>query len=289
MHMQGDSQQLGRRAAGESLVGIGHVRAWRVRRYLVMSSLVWLLALGGCQSTGVHRPPDDALATGNQAPEYVLSDPLRDPYERFNRKMFNFNSWLDGHLLRPVAVIYQNRVPALARESVTNFFNNLDYPLVVMNQFLQGKFRLGFRDLARFGINSTFGLVGLFDVATDMGFMEHQEDFGQTLSVWGLPEGPFAVAPVIGPGTTLDFVNTATLIFVDAGNLISDPAVRYPVRISEVVSKRADVLGFERLQFGDAYIFQRDAYLQRRAFLVRDGKAAEDDDFLSEEDDFLRD
>lgn len=219
--------------------------------------------------------------------EYTLSDPERDPYERMNRAVWNFNNWFDKRFVRPVAVTYRNRVPAPVRQCVSNFFANLDYPLVALNQFLQGKPKLGLMDVARFGVNSTLGIGGLFDVASEMGLVKHQEDFGQTLSVWGFPEGPFAVAPFIGPGATLDFVNTATVIFLDAGNLISDPAVRYPLRGAELVSIRSDVLGFEQLQFGDPYIFQRDAYLQRREFLVRDGAPVEDDDFLVEDDDFL--
>lgn len=260
----------------------GHVRM--NLRLGVLPLLFLVLTLSGCQVAAVHLTPENIRPN-----KYVLSDPEKDPYERINRKVFNFNNWIDGHVLRPAAVVYQDSVPEPIRLSVSNFFDNLDYPLVALNQFLQGKPGLGFRDLARFGINSTVGVCGLFDVATDMGFSEHQEDFGQTLSVWGLPDGPFAVAPLIGPGATLDFVNTVTIIFVDAGNLISDPTLRYSTRAAELVSQRAEILGFEQLQFGDPYIFQRDAYLQRRAFLVRDGAPVEDDEFLSEEDDFFFD
>ena len=260
----------------------GHVRM--NLRLGVLPLLCLMLVLSGCQVAAVHLTPENIRPT-----KYVLSDPEKDPYERINRKVFNFNNWVDSHMLRPVAVVYRDSVPQPVRLSVSNFFNNLDYPIVVLNQFLQGKPGLGFQDLARFGINSTLGVCGLFDVATDMGFVEHEEDFGQTLSVWGLPDGPFAVAPFIGPGATLDVVNTVTVIFVDAGNLISDPALRYSVRGSEIISQRAGVLGFEQLQFGDPYIFQRDAYLQRRAFLVRDGAPIEDDEFLSEEDDLFFD
>lgn len=258
----------------------GHVR---VSLRLGALSLVCLMPLlQGCEVTAVRIAPE-----GIKSETYVLSDPERDPYERVNRKVFEFNSWVDDRMLRPVAVVYRDSVPQPVRLSVGRFFNNLDYPLVAVNQFLQGKPRLGFRDLARFGLNSTIGIGGFFDVATDMGFVEHQEDFGQTLSVWGLPEGPFAVAPFIGPGATIDFVNTAALVFVDAGNLISDPVLRYSTRAAEVVSVREQILGFEQLQFGDPYIFQRDAYLQRRAFLVRDGASEEDDGFLAEEDDLF--
>ncbi len=260
----------------------GHVR---LNPSLGAFSLVCLLlVLQGCELAAVHVTPENI-----KSEKHVLSDPERDPYERMNRKVFEFNSWVDDRMLRPVAVAYRDSVPQPVRLGVGRFFNNLDYPLVAVNQFLQGKPRLGFRDLARFGLNSTLGIGGLLDVATDMGFIEHQEDFGQTLSVWGLPDGPFAVAPLIGPGATIDFVNTATIIFVDAGNLISDPALRYSARAAEVVSVREQVLGFEQLQFGDPYIFQRDAYLQRRAFLVRDGAPEEDDGFLVEEDDFFVD
>ena len=220
-------------------------------------------------------------------PEHVLSDPEGDPYERLNRVVFNFNNWFDAQLLRPVAVAYNDTVPQPMRQCVGNFFSNLDYPLVALNQFLQGKPKLGFQDLARFGVNSVFGLGGLFDVAADMGLEEHQEDFGQTLSVWGIPDGPYGVAPFIGPGATIDFVNTATVIFLDASNLVADSNIGYAMRGAEVISLRSDYLGFEQLQFGDPYLFQRDTYLQRRAFLVRDGAPMEDHDFLAEDDFFF--
>ena len=201
--------------------------------------------------------------------------------------VFNFNNWFDASLLRPVAITYHDAVPQPMRRCVGNFFSNLDYPLVALNQFLQGKPKLGFQDLARFGVNSALGLGGLFDVASDMGLEEHQEDFGQTLSVWGIPEGPYAVAPFLGPGATIDFVNTATVIFLDASNLASDPNIGYAMRGAEVISLRSDFLGFEQLQFADPYLFQRDAYLQRRVFMVRDGAPIEDHDFLAEDDFFF--
>lgn len=245
---------------------------------LICLSLLWI-------ALGVSSPEPVAAEDGEGV--YTLSDPQRDPYERFNRAVWNFNNWFDSRFVRPIAVTYRNSVPRPLRQCVSNFFANLDYPLVAINQFLQGKPKLGLMDVARFGVNSTLGIGGLFDVATDMGLIEHHEDFGQTLSVWGVPEGPYAVAPFIGPGATVDFVNTATVIFLDAGNLVSEPAIRYSLRGAELVSIRADVLGFEQLQFGDPYIFQRDAYLQRRDFLVRDGSPVEHDDFLAEDDEFL--
>ncbi len=264
---------------------VGSRQIGGIGRSGVLPLLCLMIVASGCQGAAVHVTPDDI--NGINGTSYVLSDPVRDPYERFNRKVFEFNSWLDARFLRPVAVVYRNTLPEPLRTSVSNFFSNLDYPLVAMNQFLQGKPMLGVRDMTRFGINSTLGIGGLFDVATGMGFVEHSEDFGQTLSVWGIPEGPFAVAPLIGPGATVDFVNTLTVVFVDAGNLISEPSLRYTIRGLEGVSGRAGVLGFERFQFGDPYIFQRDAYLQRRDFQVRDGEAGQSDGFLSEEDDFL--
>lgn len=242
------------------------------------------LAVTAVQPATSHASSQADSVSGSKP---VLSDPEGDPYERMNRIVFNFNNWVDAKLLRPVAVRYRESVPQGVRQCVGNFFSNLDYPLVALNQFLQGKPKLGFQDMARFGVNSVFGIGGLFDVATDMGLIEHQEDFGQTLSVWGMPEGPYAVAPFIGPGASLDFVNTATVIFLDASNLVSDPRIGYSMRGAEVISQRAAFLGFEQLQFGDPYIFQRETYLQRRAFLVSDGAPIEDDDFLIEDDFFF--
>src|SRR5690606_5704408 len=136
-----------------------------------------------------------------------------DPLEPANRAFFTFNETLDQYLIRPVAETYVEVAPRPMRTAVTNFFNNLTYLNVILNSFLQGKFYQGVNDTARFVINSTLGVGGLFDVATDAGLPAHQEDFGQTLAVWGASQGAYLYLPVRGPNSVRDAPDLATSYF----------------------------------------------------------------------------
>lgn len=135
-----------------------------------------------------------------------------DPFEGMNRKVMAFNDEADRLILKPLAKGYINITSEPVRRSVSNFYDNFAYPITILNQFLQGKVRLGFRDLGRFVVNTTLGLLGFFDVATKFGLEQHDEDFGQTLGVWGVGSGPYLVLPILGPSSVRD----GTGLLVDA-------------------------------------------------------------------------
>lgn len=211
----------------------------------------------------------------------VLPRPAKDPdpWIGMNRALWNFNDALDKALLRPIARGYRAITPDLVEEGISNFFDNLQVPGTAMNQLLQGKPVMMFSDVARFAVNSTFGVLGVFDVATRSGLPQHEEDFGQTLAVWGIPQGPYFMIPIRGPST----VTHAGGQFVDA---LTNP-IRYVrnVRVRNVtyglyfLDLRKRLLTAEVLISGDEYLFIRDAFLQRRDFLIRDGEF-EDDPFM---------
>ncbi len=130
----------------------------------------------------------------------------RDPYESYNRAMFNFNDTVDTYALKPVATAYKNVTPSFVQTGVNNFFGNLSDAWSAVNNLLQGKGQDGMSDVARFALNSTLGIVGLFDIASEAGLPKHKEDFGQTLGVWGVESGPYLVLPLLGPSTVRDTV-----------------------------------------------------------------------------------
>lgn len=212
------------------------------------------LALGGCAANG---------------------DP-RDPLEPVNRAVHNFNEGFDRALLKPVAQVYDTLMPDFAQASVGNFFSNLDDFTVLANDILQFKLEQGSRDFMRLAVNSTFGILGLLDVASEMGLQKHNEDFGQTLGYWGVGTGPYLVLPFIGPN---NFRDTAGFLvdteYTDTVRHHEDVSVRNPVMALRVVSRRADLLDAKRAVDAaalDGYEFSRDFYLERRNSLVYDGK-----------------
>lgn len=217
----------------------------------------------------------------------VIARPAKnpDPWIGMNRKLWSFNEVLDNAILTPIARGYQAIMPDLLEEGISNFFDNLEVPATALNQILQGKPGAMASDLGRFGLNSTVGVLGLFDVATRAGLPQHDEDFGQTLSVWGLPQGPYFMIPIRGPST----VTAAGGMFVDA--LTNPIAYIKNVRVRNVtyalyfLDLRQRLLSAEVLITGDEYLFVRDAYLQRRDYLINDG-AFEDDPFMDDFEDF---
>lgn len=199
-----------------------------------------------------------------------------DPFEGMNRKVQAFNDEADRLVLKPVARGYISITSEGVRRSVSNFYDNFAYPITIVNQFLQGKFKLGFNDLGRFVVNTTVGLLGLFDPATDMGLEHHDEDFGQTLGVWGFPSGAYFVVPLWGPATTRSGTGDIVSYFVHPTQLIEDENIRYAYFVGWAIQARASLLETEELLSGDRYLFIRDAFLQRRQFLVDDGRIEED-------------
>lgn len=212
----------------------------------------------------------------------------QDPIEPVNRAVFKFNDVVDGYVLKPVAQGYEAVVPNVAQTGVKNFFSNLAYPKVIINQFLQGKPKEGFQDTARFLVNSTLGVAGFIDVAEPaFGLKAHKEDFGQTLGVWGVNTGPYVILPLLGPSTLRDTAG----MFADSQIDLTETryvrerrATKNRAMAVNVVSKRAELLEVERLVSGDKYAFMRDAYLQKREDLIRDGQAPEEDPFLMDDE-----
>lgn len=208
-----------------------------------------------------------------------------DPWEGLNRTTYAVNDVADRYVLKPVAKGYDAVMPEGWKVSVRNVFNNLDEPRTAVNQLLQGKPGAALSDATRFVMNSTIGFAGLFDPASDVGLERHAEDFGQTLGRWGVGTGPYLVVPFRGPSTVRDAFGMAFDSALNPLVLVNDPPTRGGLIATSVISLRADLLSAEDLLSGDAYVFLREAYLQRRDFLVSDGEV-EDDPFLDDFDDF---
>ncbi len=208
-----------------------------------------------------------------------------DPWEGANRQIYAVNDAADRWFLKPIANGYQWLFPAFVRRHIHNVFRNVGTPVVAANQLLQGKGRPAASDTTRFVVNTTLGVAGLFDVATAVGLPEHEEDFGQTLVVWGLGSGPFVMIPFRGPATATHALGVLVQSFVNPLQLISPRRDRYIVYGVSFVDTRAQLLAIESLLTGDEYLFMRDAYLQRREYLIKDGEI-DDDPFLDEFDDY---
>ena len=204
-----------------------------------------------------------------------------DPLESVNRKIHSFNEVLDKNVLRPVARGYDRVLPGPAKRGVNNFFGNLGDVGDLFNNLLQGKLVSGFSDLGRIVINSSIGLGGLFDPASRMGLVDHAEDFGQTMGVWGVPRGAYVVIPMLGPSTVRDLFGRSADTRLDPLRYYYPVSHRNSLYAVDLVNTRANLLSAESVVFGDKYLFYRDAYLQRREFLEKDGKVEDpfDDDF----------
>jgi phospholipid-binding lipoprotein MlaA len=208
-------------------------------------------------------------------PTGSIADP-RDPFERYNRAMFSFNQTIDDKVVKPVATGYVNAIPSMIRSAIGNFFGNIGDVWTAVNNYLQGKPREGTSDVARVVLNSTFGLVGLVDVATPAGLTKHEEDFGQTLGVWGAKSGPYLVLPIFGASTVRDSLARPVDLYADPINQINTVRIENSARLLRLVDDRAALLDSTRMMEDaalDPYLFVRDAYLQRRQSRVRDGKS----------------
>jgi len=205
-----------------------------------------------------------------------------DPWQGMNRKVFAFNNTMDRWVLKPVAKGYAKVTPHLLRRGISNFFSNLSYPLVIVNDFLQGKFADGASDTGRFVMNTTLGIGGLFDPALGAGLEPHDEDFGQTFAKWGAGSGPYLVLPFLGPSDVRDGLGSAVGIAAQPIRyLIDDERTRYGLTALNFIEIRASLLDAEQLISGDRYIFMRDAYLQRREYQIKDGQVT--DEFFDED------
>ena len=217
-----------------------------------------------------------ALAAASAASAQVY-----DPLEPVNRVIFNFNDTLDRTVVRPVADAYVKVVPRLVRNGVSNVFGNISDMFSAVNNLLQGKREPLGNDLGRVLVNTTFGLGGIFYIASEGGIEKYNEDFGQTLGYWGLGPGPYLVLPLLGPSSVRDTTGLVVQGFLDPVNQVTPNVNKYELIGTRAIDTRASLLGTEDLVSGaalDKYTFIRSAYTQRRRSLVYDGKPPKDDE-----------
>lgn len=198
----------------------------------------------------------------------------RDPFEGFNRSVYGFNQTVDEAVLKPVAKAYKEGLPEIAQTGVRNFFSNLADIFISVNNLLQGKVIEAANDGMRFALNTTIGGLGVLDWASEMGLEKHNEDFGQTFGKWGVSDGPYIVWPLLGSSTVRDSVGQVIDIWVDPVSNHEPSAARNTMYLTRGVGKRADLLDASRILEEaalDKYVFERDAYLQRRRNLIYDG------------------
>ena len=213
------------------------------------------------------------LLTGAAGCATTASDP-RDPFEGFNRAMYSFNDGFDEAIGKPVATGYRDALHPQIRSWIRNFFANIADLMIGVNDLLQGKPVDTFTDWARFAFNTTVGVFGINDVATDMGIEKHDEDFGQTFGRWGMGDGPYLVWPFLGSSSVRDSAGTVLDLYTDPVVRHRPHGVAYAATGVRAIGKRADLLDASRILEEaalDKYVFQRDAYLQRRRSQVYDG------------------
>ncbi len=218
---------------------------------------------------------------------FLSSDETKDPFENLNRKTFEFNENLDENFVMPVAEAY-SKFPPKIKIGISNFFNNLEEVDTFVNQLLQGKPKQSINDLTRFLINTTVGLGGFIDVASKIGLERHEEDFGQTLAVWGVGQGPYIMLPVLGPSTLRDTLSRPVSSFLSVTFHMTETDVNIALKGIDAIETREKLLGIESLLSGDKYSFVKDAYIQSMMYEIKDGIDVKDD-FIDDMDDFLID
>lgn len=226
-------------------------------RVRVLAAVAAIAALSGCAST-----------TANP----------QDPLEGYNRAVFTFNDAVDRSVLKPTATAYKNTMPSFVQTGVNNFFGNLSDAWSAVNNLLQGKGQAGMGDVTRVAMNSTFGIFGLLDIASEAGIPKHNEDFGQTLGTWGVPSGPYLMLPLLGPSTVRDTVALPADLAGDPWSHKEPVNWRNVGSAVRVVDKRATLLDASSLLEDaalDRYEFLRDGYMQRRQSQVYDGNPPE--------------
>lgn len=207
-----------------------------------------------------------------------------DAWEPMNRTLYKVNTVIDNATTKPLAKGYRKVVPGPVRTGVTNVYTNLTTPRSALNNFLQGKPKRGFSEVGRFLINSSFGLAGIFDVATASGMDEYREDFGQTAAVWGVPNGPYVMLPLLGPRTLRDAVTLPLDIASDPVIYIEHASARDPAIVLGIIDLRYRLLAADKFlqDSKDRYLTTRESYLQNREYQIYDGNPPEDDEFYDE-------
>ncbi len=240
--------------------------------------LVMVVAAGCATAPAPGAGAGTSASTSSAAPAPARAATKGDPWEAFNRKVFAFNEAIDDAVLQPVAKAYRDVVPEPVRAGIGNAIGNVGDVWSAANQFAQGKGQAGLEMSMRFLTNSFFGIVGIFDVASDLGIERQSEDFGQTLGRWGIGAGPYIVLPLLGPSSLRETVALPVDRKASLSSLAFEGSTSYAVTALEVVHTRARLLAAGQLvnQIAlDRYSFVRDAYLARRRSLVHDGNPPE--------------
>ncbi|MDB4848500.1 VacJ family lipoprotein [Gammaproteobacteria bacterium] len=215
----------------------------------------------------------------------IYAEDINDPFEDINRITFKFNESIDNNFLKPVAVTY-SKAPKPFKKGISNFFDNLEEIETSVNQILQGKPKLAINDFSRFIINSTIGLGGFLDVATKIGLTRHEEEFDQTLALWGVPSGPYIMLPGLGPSTLRDTLARPFSSFLSVTFHMTESDVNLALKGMDALETRERLLEIESLIYGDRYNFVKDSYVQYMNYEINDGVNVEDE-FIDDMDDLL--
>lgn len=248
--------------------------------------LALCMLVAGCAA---HSSSLDGAAPDREAAAGQSAGDDNDPLEGFNRAIFAFNETLDDYVLKPVAKGYRAVFPSPLRTGVSNFFYNLGDPGVMLNNLFQGKVSDSLSDLGRFVTNSTLGIFGLFDVASHLGMKKNDEDFGQTLGVWGMGDGAYLVLPFFGASSLRDGTGRVADYFTYPPNYMEETSTRDKLFVTRAIDTRSQFLDagdiLEQAAGDDVYLFVREAYRQRRRNQIYDGNppAPPPPDFLFEE------
>lgn len=202
------------------------------------------------------------------SPSYAQTS---DPWQATNQRIFKLNYYLDQVIVRPVASAYNLFVPRIARQGIGNFFSNIDDINVFVNDLLQFKFDAALNDSGRFLINSTLGVAGVMDVASDFGLRKNEEDFGQTLGSWGVGPGPYVMLPLFGGRNVRDSFGLTLDTLFNPIQYHDEASLRLSLTMLKETDLRSGQLALYELITGDRYLFVREAYIQRRNYLVKDG------------------
>ena len=203
-----------------------------------------------------------------------------DPWRLMNENTHNFNESIDKIISTPIAKAYLYVTPDILEIGVSNFISNVEDVSVGINNILQGNISLGFSDFCRVIVNSSIGVGGLFDIASKINLEKHDEDFGQTLAVWGVSSGPYLVIPGLGPSTLRDAFGIIPDSFVSPTLALDDNRASYTYTAIDVIETRARYLGLDTLIIGNKYLFLKNAYLQKRDFEINNGEIEDTfDDF----------
>jgi phospholipid-binding lipoprotein MlaA len=238
-------------------------RAWRL-----LFSVALLLAFAGC-ATGPNANP-------------------ADPLEPMNRSIYKFNDAVDGAVLKPIANGYKVVVPSPVRQSITNFFSNIGDVWSMVNHALQFEIVNAGKTAARLGINTIFGIGGIFDLATDAGIQPPKADLGQTLGKWGIPSGPYVMIPIFGPSSVRDGAGAIAATYYDPVNRVADNATHNVLTVTRIVNIRTQLLNATDAVDAialDKYSFIRDVYLKRRQNMISPQKPTNEDDIDYSADD----